>query len=265
MRLYLVMARLCISEAIQYRVESSIYFLYEVLPPIMMVFLWVAAYESQPMVAGFTLGEMLGYTVGVMVLRAAVTVHVEWALDYEIRQGQLSTHLTRPFNYWLYLLTDSLAWKAVRLALVGPLALMALLLLGPWIGTVTLAWERLPLLAVSLALAYAVCFFLKLCVGFIGFWTNDIVGITTLYEVIASVLGGILFPIVLLPDWLHTVARLLPIQAIYTIPLNILLGKSAGMDALAGIGLQLGWIVVLWALAMVLWRAGLKQYESVGG
>jgi ABC-type uncharacterized transport system permease subunit len=29
--------------------------------------------------------------------------------------------------------------------------------------------------------------------------------------------------------------------------------------------LQLGWIVVLWGLALVLWRAGLRQYESVGG
>jgi ABC-2 type transport system permease protein len=265
MRLYITMARLCVAEALQYRVESSIYFLYEVLPPIMMAFLWVAAYESQPTVAGFTLGEMLGYTLGVMVLRAIVTVHVEWALDFEIRQGLLSTHLTRPFNYWLYLLTDSLAWKSVRLALVVPLALVGLWLLGPWIGTVTLAWDRLPLLAVSIVLAYAVYFFLKLCVGFIGFWTNDIVGITTLYEVIASVLGGILFPIVLLPDWLQAVARLLPIQAIYTIPLNILLGKSTGIDALLGIALQLGWIVGLWGLATLLWRAGLKRYESVGG
>ena len=265
MRLYVVLARMALADAIQYRVESAIYFLYEVLPPIMMAFMWVAAYESQSMVAGYSLGEMLAYTVGVMVLRGTVTVHVEWALDHEIRQGLLSTQLTRPFNYWAYLLVDSLAWRSIRLAFAVPLMLVALVALGPWIGSFQMAWERVPALLLSIALAYMVCFFLKLCVGCIGFWTNDINGIITLYEVVASVLGGILIPVALLPDSLQTVARLLPIQAIYTIPLTIMLGKSEGTDPLYGIGLQLVWIVVLWGLAMVLWRAGLKQYESVGG
>ena len=265
MRLYIVLARMALADAIQYRVESAIYFLYEVLPPVMMAFMWLAAYQGQDSVAGFSLAEMLAYTMGVMVLRAVVTVHVEWALDHEIRQGLLSTQLTKPLNYWAYLFVDSVAWKTIRVALVIPLVLAGMVLLGPWIGAIQLSWQQVPLLLVSVVLAYLVCFFLKLCVGFIGFWTNDIVGITTLYEVIASVLGGILIPIVLLPDWLQTVARLLPIQAIYTIPLSILLGKSEGAAPWYGIGLQLVWIVVLWGLAMLLWRAGLRQYESVGG
>jgi ABC-2 type transport system permease protein len=201
-----------------------------------------------------------------MVMRAAVTVHVEWALDYEIRQGNLSTNLIRPFNYWGFLFVDALAWKAVRLMLVIPIVLGCLYWLGPTIGaSLSIPLERLPLLALSVLLALLVCFLLKLCLGFIGFWTNDIMGITTLYEVVASVLGGILIPIALLPDWLQTVARFVPIQAIYNVPLSVLLGKSEGADPWSGIVLQLGWIVVLWALALVLWRAGLRQYESVGG
>ncbi|MGE3913979.1 MAG: ABC transporter permease, partial [Chloroflexota bacterium] len=228
-------------------------------------FLWLAAYESQSSVAGFSRGEMLSYTLGAMLLRGTVTVHVEWALDHEIRQGLLSTQLIRPFNYWAYLLVDSLAWRSIRLTLVTPILLVGVFLLGPYLSEINLTWDRVPLLVVSVALAYLVSYFLKLCVGFIGFWTNDIVGITTLYEVVASVLGGILIPIALLPEWLQTVARLLPIQAIYSIPLAILLGKSEGADPLYGMGLQLGWIVVLWGLALVLWRAGLRQYESVGG
>lgn len=265
MRLYLVLGRMALADAIQYRVESFIYLLYEIIPPVTMAFMWLSAYEGQQTVAGFSLSEMLMYTMGVMLLRGTVTVHVEWALDHEIRQGLLSTQLTRPFNYWAYLFVDSLAWRSVRLTLVTPILLVGLVLLAPWIGAVKLDWQRVPLLLVSVALGYLVCFFLKLCVGFIGFWTNDIVGVTTLYEVIAGVLGGILFPIALLPGWAQTVALCLPIQAVYAVPLAILLGKGEGTDPLYGIGLQLVWIAVLWGLAMVLWRAGLRQYESVGG
>src|SRR5215212_11548453 len=131
MRLYLTMARLSIVDAIQYRVESFIYVLYELLPPIMMMFLWLAVYQNQSSVAGYSLGEMLGYTVGVMVLRATVTVHVEWALDHEIRDGRLSAALTRPFNYWAFLLADSIAWRTVRQMFVLPTLLVTLYLLAP--------------------------------------------------------------------------------------------------------------------------------------
>ena len=217
------------------------------------------------MVAGYAQGEMLAYTIGVMVLRGTVTLHVEWALDHEIRQGLLSVQLIRPFNYWAFLFADAIAWRFVRLLFTVPVLLAFLYWLGPELGDMSIPLERLPALAVSVALAYVVCFYLKLCLGFIGFWTNDIMGITTLYEVVASVLGGILIPIALLPDWLQVIAWLLPIQAIYSVPLTILLGKSEGADLGWGIALQLGWIIVLYALATVLWRAGLRQYESVGG
>ena len=265
MRLYLTMVRLSIADAIQYRVESAIYFLYEMLPPIMMAFVWLTVYQEQSAVAGYALGEMLAYTIGVLVLRGTVTLHVEWALDYEIRQGLLSTQLIRPFNYWGFLFADAIAWRFVRLLFTVPVLLGCLYWLGPELRGISIPVERLPALAISIILAYVVCFYLKLCLGFIGFWTNDIMGITTLYEVVASVLGGILIPIALLPDWLQMVARLLPIQAIYSVPLSIMLGKSDGIEPWWGILLQLGWIVALWALATVLWRAGLRQYESVGG
>ena len=265
MRLYATMIRLSIADAIQYRVESAIYFLYETMPPIMMAFVWLSVYQEQATVAGYALSEMLAYTIGVMGLRGTVTLHVEWALDHEIRQGLLSVQLIRPFNYWAFLFADAIAWRFVRLLFAVPVLFGCLYWLGPELGDISIPLERLPALTVSVALAYVVCFFLKLCLGFIGFWTNDIMGITTLYEVVASVLGGILIPLALLPDGLQTVARLLPIQAIYSVPLAIMLGKSEGAEPWWGIALQLGWIVVLWALAMVLWRAGLRQYESVGG
>src|SRR6185295_7100304 len=117
--------------------------------------------------------------------------------------------------------------------------------------------ERVPLLALSLLLATAVCFLFKLCLGCTSFWTNDIVGVSTVQEVVSAVLGGILVPLALLPEPLQLLARLLPVQAIYSVPLMILLGKGDGADPWWGIALQAGWIVVLWGAAALLWRAGL--------
>jgi ABC-2 type transport system permease protein len=264
MRLYATLFRISLQDATQYRVESAIWFLYEVVPPLMMAAVWLAAYQDQTTVAGFSLAEMLAYTVGVMILRTLITVHLEHGIDIEIRRGDLSNHLVRPFNIWAFWFVDSIGWKMFRNALSIPVVLSCLFWFGSELGPLSVPLERLPLLLISVLLGAVVCFFLKLCLGFTSFWTNDIIGTATLYEVVATILGGMLIPIALLPEGLQVVAWLLPIQAIYSVPLSILLGKSDGPGAWYGILLQIGWIVVLWALALVLWRAGLRQYEAVG-
>jgi ABC-2 type transport system permease protein len=264
-RLYAAFLRLTLQDAIQYRIESAVWFLWDVLPPLAMVFLWLTAYEDQATVAGYDLSEMLLYTVGVMVLRTLITSHIEWGMDYEIRQGYLSTYLVKPFNIWGFWFMGEFAWKVMRAVWLTPVMIVCTIWLGPIIGKMSLPPERVPLLLVSVLLGYVVCFFLKLCLGMIGFWTNDITGTTTLYEVTAAILGGIIVPLALLPEPLRILATLLPIQAIYNVPLAVLLGKDLGTNPLVGIAVQFGWIVALWLLAVALWRAGLRRYESVGG
>jgi ABC-2 type transport system permease protein len=265
MRAYQATLRLALQEAMQYRIESGIWFLWDVLPPIAMAFLWLTAFRDQQVVAGYDQSEMLLYTVGVMVLRTMITAHTEWSLDYEIRQGLLSTYLVKPFNVWGYWFAGESAWKVMRALWLTPVLVGCLIWLWPFISPARLPLDRLPLLLVSVVLGYVVCFFMKLCLGFVGFWTNDITGTTTLYEVTANIVGGVIVPLALLPGWLRTVASFLPIQAVYNIPLSILLAKDADVDPLVGIAIQLGWIVGLWLLALVMWRAGLRRYESVGG
>ena len=252
MKTYGAFLRLALQDAAQYRIESAVWFLWDVVPPIAMAFLWLTAYQDQSAVAGYDLPEMLLYTLGVMVLRTMLTSHIEWGMDYEIRQGLLSTYLVKPFSIWGFWFVGELSWKVLRAVWLTPVMIGCAIWLGPIIGTSKLSLERVPLLLMSMVLGYIVCFYMKLCLGFIGFWTNDITGTTTLYEVTAAVLGGIIVPLALLPDQLRIVASLLPIQAVYNIPL-------------VGIAIQLGWIVGLWLLAIVLWRAGLRRYEAVGG
>jgi ABC-2 type transport system permease protein len=264
MRLYGALLRISIQDALQNRVESAIWFLYEIVPPIMMSAVWLAAYQDQASVAGYSLAEMLAYTIGVMVLRTVVTAYPEYGIDTQIRDGSLSNLLVRPLNVWAYWFVDTLGWKTFRNVLTVPVVIGCLLWLGPQFESLSVPLDRLPALAVSLLLATLLCFIAKLCLACSSFWTNDIVGAAILYDVISAALGGMLIPLALLPDWLQAVARLLPIQAMYSVPLSIMLGKDDGANPWLGVLLQVGWIVVLWGLATVLWRAGLRQYEAVG-
>ena len=131
MKLYGALFRISIQDALQNRLESAIWFLYEILPPLMMASVWLAAYQDQASIAGYSLAEMLAYTVGVLVLRTVVTVHMEYAIDEQIRQGELSNMLVRPMNVWGYWFVDSLGWKTFRNLLTVPVVIGCLLWLGP--------------------------------------------------------------------------------------------------------------------------------------
>jgi ABC-2 type transport system permease protein len=129
-RLYLALLKISIQDSIQNRVESSIWFLYEMLPPLMMAAVWLEAYRHQDSVAGYSLSEMLAYTLGMLVLRGAVTIYTEYRMDDEIRQGTLSAYLVRPINLWAYWFVDGAGWKTIRYILTVPVMVGALIWLG---------------------------------------------------------------------------------------------------------------------------------------
>src|SRR3954469_1461783 len=124
MKLYTALLRISIQDALQNRVESAIWFLYEILPPIMMAAVWLAAYQEQASIGGYSLSEMLAYTVGVMILRTVITTYPEYGIDDQIRNGTLSNLLTRPLNVWAYWFVDNMGWKTFRNLLTVPVAVV---------------------------------------------------------------------------------------------------------------------------------------------
>jgi len=51
---------------------------------------------------------------------------------------------------------------------------------------------------------------------------------------------------------------------LYT-PIGIYMGKIAGADLIRGLCVQLGWVLIGYALARFAWRRGIKKYAAFGG
>lgn len=265
MRLYATLWRIGLQDAIQYRIEGVIWFLFDVIPPVMMLFFWNVAYQGTEEVAGYRLPEMLAYTLGVLVLRNLVTVHVEWEIDYEVRQGTMSNYLVRPVSPWTIWFFNQLGWRIWRTVLVSPIIAVAVVLLAPTLELPNLGAGELGGFVLSLVLAYVVCFLFKLVLGFTAFWLTNIQAVISLSDVLVYLFGGILIPLALLPEAMQTAALFLPLQSIFAFPLSVMLGRAHGQEMLAGLAGQVVWTVVLAILASAMWRAGLRRYEAVGG
>lgn len=265
MRKYTAMLKVSFQDAMEYRVEAAIWFLYDVVPPFMMVFLWTAAYQEGETAPGFTLAGILTYYLAMLFLRTMVTPHVEWTVDWDVRMGYLSRYLIRPVNVWGFWLASEVAWKGVRLFLLLPVLVGAMVLLAPYLTMPSLGpWEVLASL-VSVVMAFILCFFLKLNLGLTAFWLLDVGAVAWLYEAVVMLSSGTWLPLELLPPALASVARLLPFQYVYYFPANLLLGRVHGAELAAGLAGQVLWVLAAYLLARALWPLALRRYEAVGG
>jgi ABC-2 type transport system permease protein len=251
-----------LQEATAYRAEGAIWFLFDLIPPLVALAIWLAAYRDTTSIGGYDIGAMLAYYVGLIGLRAVLTTHQEHGINYDIKQGKLAGLLVKPLNFWLLCLMTELAWKAWRLALVSPVILVLALTFGG-----QLAWPgggALVAVVPALLLAFALCFLLKQCLGYVSFWFIQIDGVLSAYWLTSLIFSGELVPLELLPAAARRVAEALPFAYIYYFPLQVALGRVAGADLWRGLAIQAAWAVAAGLLSVLLWRRGLRHFEGVG-
>jgi ABC-2 type transport system permease protein len=100
--------------------------------------------------------------------------------------------------------------------------------------------------------------------GMISFWTTRVSAVYELFFALELLLSGRLVPMALLPEWARTLAGFLPFQWTFGFPIEALVGRLTPQQLFAGLGMQLLWIAIGWALVMLIWRAGVRQYSAVG-
>lgn len=252
--------RLGVAEATAYRASLLIWVLATTLPLISLV-LWRALAETGP-IGDYDQDGFDSYFIAAFVVRQLSASWVVWDLDRQIQTGELSALLMRPVHPVAHHVMFNLAALPLRTALAAPVALVVLLVTGG----ISITSNPLAMLLVipALALAWALNFVTQLAIGCLAFWMTRA---SALYEVWLGayvVLAGYLVPTSLFPARLAEVARVLPFHAALGFPVELVIGRLSSTQALAGIGLQLGWVVVIGGLAALAWRRGLRVYGAFG-
>jgi ABC-2 type transport system permease protein len=89
--------------------------------------------------------------------------------------------------------------------------------------------------------------------------------IAAMYFALFSLFSGYLMPLSLLPRWLGTIAAWLPFRGMLSIPVEILVTPHDRGELVHLLAVQAAWAAGALALALAVWRAGVKRFESVGG
>ena len=223
--------------------------------------LWQTIFQGKAAIEGFTLPSIITYYSVVFALK---NLGAGWepssVISKSIRDGSLSLFLLKPLHFGIYLFSKTSTSNVLKS--IFPALVLAF---GTLFFEDLLLWpHNLLLFTLSVLLAILIAYLVYSLIGLIGFWTLEVWGIAVASGRLIAILNGSLLPLSFFPDSLLRVAKFLPFQYMFYVPVSIYLGKAGFGEALRQITFQVGWVVVLSLLYMFLWRRGIKRYDSAG-
>jgi ABC-2 type transport system permease protein len=260
---YVQEAKLAIAEQIQYRAANYMYMLGMVAEPVIYLVVWqTVAAQQGGAVAGITAGQFAAYYIVWTLVRNINIVFTPYGWEERIREGRLSAQLLRPLFPIVEDLGFFLGWKPVVILLWLPIALFLSLVFRPEFHPGPL---NIAVFAVALLGAYLIRSLNQSSLGLITFWTTRVGPIFELYIAVELLLSGRLVPMALMPEWVQSLANVLPFQWTFGFPIEALVGNLTPRELLGGLLMQLFWIAVGAVLVRVVWRFAVRRYSAVAG
>jgi len=228
---------------------------------ILLVFsrLWTVL-EGSAALGGLSAASFVWY----LAITECVTLAVPLlyaSIEEDVRSGEVAYRIARPVSYLWVKLGEGAGDALVRVLMLAA------------VGTVA-AWgfaggpppdPRALLLALPLVvLAVAVMVVVQVAIGLSAFWLQEAAPVFWIWQKVLFVLGGLMFPIEIYPQWLQTIARWTPCE-----PLLHGCGRMAFAYDPQGallVALRLvAWGAAALALATWLYRRGLRVLDVNGG
>jgi ABC-2 type transport system permease protein len=257
---YPTLLRVGFAGAVAYRAEMLVWTLTMTMPFVSLA-LWSAVAAEAP-VGRFDQKTFVAYFLATLVVRQLSGSWIVWELIQEIKGGTLASRLLKPIHPLVVYSAENLAAVPLRALFATPLALI-----GIASGGAALPREPHIIAAFLLSLfgAWVITFFVMVIVGCMSFFIESSVSIMEVWLSLFMVLSGYLVPLELFPGWVRDVAEVLPFRYTLGFPVEILIGMSNDAAIARGLAIQLGYGCASAALALALWRAGLRRFGAFGG
>jgi ABC-2 type transport system permease protein len=282
LRTWWVILRICIEERLVYRGDFALGTLMRFLPIVTQIFLWTAVFAAvrdtasgsaeQQTIAGYTRDDFIAYYLLTMIARAFSSMPgLASGIARSIRDGSIKKYLTQPVDMIGFLLLSRIAHKLVYYAVaLLPFALV-FYLCRDFFPTTPDAAGWLAFVA-SLLMAFALGYFMEAAIGMIGFWFLEVSSLLFVYMLFNFFLSGHMFPIDML-DGVELVGqfsvgdlvRLLPLHYLAYFPAAVFLGKIQGAELLAGLWIELAWILFFIVVCRTAFHRGVRRYSAFGG
>jgi len=223
--------------------------------------LYIATYSSLSVetIDGLKRSEVIWMLMFVQSFHLSLRLLIDIIND--IKSGQISVFLNKPFYFPLFQLSEFLGQQGVKCfinIIFG--SIITYFLVGGFNFQITSLLLAIPLMIGTIILAFVQVFTFAL----ISFWIEDSSAIFRIYSKLDMVLGGSIFPPSLFPGILKNISLLLPFaNGSFVVGRCIVaFQKDEYTKALI---LQLLWITFFTSLIGILYKKGVKKLVIQGG
>jgi ABC-2 type transport system permease protein len=231
---------------------------------IMFIFvqLWTAAFEArgETVIGGLTLMDTIWYFLIAEVLELSKTRH-DQTISEEVKDGSIAYTLGRPYNYLAYQYFHGMGETLIKM---GVVFLFGMPIAFYYAGMPDVQVVHLPAVALVIILALVLDFFFHSMIGLLAFVIEDTGSFRIIYQKLVFILGGMLIPIDFLPDWLQSIARLLPFSLVAYAPAKLFVAFSWEQFGQIMV-MMVFWLVVVGTLLWLQYRWATRRLTVNGG
>lgn len=256
---YLALLLTAAQQGVAYRGRTLLSLIGNGLWIVVVYYLWYAVFGNNTQIAGFDWASMRTYLVLSYAINALLAFSSTARLFGLVRTGDIASELLRPVDY----LAAQLALATGAALVEGALSAVLAIAIGIFVVGVQppASLGAAVLFVPSIMLGFLIKFLFTFLVSLLCFWTINSIGLIWAQTALVNLLSGALLPLAFFPDWLQPVVRWAPFSGIVATPLAIYQGQTGG----AALGLQVGWVIVLWAMARAVWGPATRALDIQGG
>jgi ABC-2 type transport system permease protein len=259
---YWALARTSAKNALTYRMSFLLGLFGVGFQLVALLAVWRVLLENGSAVNGFTWPQMRGYLLVAFASGALVGLLADFRMSFRIHSGLVALDLVKPVRYQEARFAEALGAVWIEALVVLGVVGVAVVVSGP---LPLPEGGELALFVASMVLLVPLKFLVVYLASLASFWTQNYIGVQWARVAIVNLFSGALVPLAYLPGWLATAATWSPFAGMTSTPGLILIGRVDGAQAALLVVVQLGWVVVLWYGAKLLWRSALRQLTVNGG
>jgi ABC-2 type transport system permease protein len=261
MRKYIIIFKNSLQEVIAEKETSIIWSISSAVGLIGMIVAWLAS--DKTVIGDYTKSQLVTYYLIIFFLEEIMSWFVFWELREAIMNGNISNFLLKPMSYLRYVMTHETAVKLFNFLVNVVVSVFFFIFASNYIE---LDFSLIILLKVipTMIIGIGIMFFIHFIAGTCTFFFTESGFVSEIMWIFGLALGGSIMPLGIYPESLRTFLNLNPFRYTFSLQTEILQHKIDDKDYLLSIGIGLVWLILLYLIYKVIWKAGLKKYSAYG-
>lgn len=261
MQIFFSLSKVFILNSVVHREYWLGLFFRVILPLFVPLFAWLALfdYTKLSLINGWGKEDFIFYYLINFLILTLTESNFHKEFSELVLQGTLNYWLLKPFRF-IYFAFASIASRIVLTFIPILFCILLLYIVFPHIFNLNQLVALLFMFPGALMISSA----FSITLSMLAFWLIHTEGVFSAFFLIFQFLGGVILPLVFLPNWIQFLGSCLPLNYVFNLPVTISQDPNLVSIFYVIIG-QIIWSLTLGVICFFLFKLGIRHYDAIGG